>query len=233
PQRSASATVCRAEAAPPALPQKPRHPLPLRPRQRKSRAKRGEKQSSSTPAAMALAARAALVRVLPPRPSQPKQLKQGLGRRGGASLAVRAKDSDDFGALLSEKPAPPALEPAKRDGWEGFGRGVTGAAEEKEQEAQIEPASWDVLNQIGVELDSDKSYSVLVYGTSALVAIWISSIVVSALDSVPLVPQVMEVVGLGFTIWFTSRYLIFKENRDELITRVSSIKKQILGSHDN
>lgn len=24
------------------------------------------------------------------------------------------------------------------------------------------------------------------------------------------VPQVMEVVGLGFTVWFTSRYLIFK-----------------------
>jgi len=84
-----------------------------------------------------------------------------------------------------------------------------------------------------MQLDSDKSYSALVYGTSAVVAIWISSIVVSALDSVPLVPQVMEVVGLGFTIWFTSRYLIFKENRDELITRVSSIKKQILGSHDN
>ncbi|KAF8781120.1 hypothetical protein HU200_001097 [Digitaria exilis] len=185
---------------------------------------------------MALAARAALVRALPPRPSpisRQKQLKQGLGRRGGASLAVRAKDSDDFGALLSEKPVVPA--PAKRDGWEGFGRGVTSAAEEeeKEEEVQSEPASWDVLNQIGVQLDSDKSYSALVYGTSAVVAIWISSIVVSAIDSVPLVPQVMEVVGLGFTIWFTSRYLIFKENRDELITRVSSIKKQILGSHDN
>jgi hypothetical protein len=38
-----------------------------------------------------------------------------------------------------------------------------------------------------VQLDSDKSYSALVYGTSAVVAIWISSIVVSALDSVPLV----------------------------------------------
>ncbi|PUZ71064.1 hypothetical protein GQ55_2G284900 [Panicum hallii var. hallii] len=187
---------------------------------------------------MALAAPAGLVRVLPPRPSptsRPKQLKQGLGGRGGASLSLRAKDSDDFGALLSEKPAAPAS--ANRDGWEGFGRGVAGAAkeeeEEKEEEVQSEPVSWDVLNQIGVELDSDKSYSALVYGTSAVVAIWISSIVVSALDSVPLVPQVMEVVGLGFTIWFTSRYLIFKENRDELITRVSSIKKQILGSHDN
>ncbi|TVU09875.1 hypothetical protein EJB05_43384 [Eragrostis curvula] len=186
---------------------------------------------------MAVAARAALVRVLPPLPSptsRPKQqLKQGLGRRGGASLAVRAKDADDYGALLSEKPAAPA--PAKRDGWEGFGRDVSSAekdAEEEEEEVQSEPDSWGVLNQIGVELDSDKSYSALVYGTSAVVAIWISSIVVSALDSVPLVPQVMEVIGLGFTIWFTSRYLIFKENRDELITRVTSIKKQILGSHD-
>ncbi|WVZ65256.1 hypothetical protein U9M48_014652 [Paspalum notatum var. saurae] len=177
---------------------------------------------------MALAARTALVRVLPPRPSptsRPKQLKQG--GRGGASLAVRAKDSDDFGGLLSEKPAAPA--PAKRDGWEGFGKEVSSVEVEKE-EVQSEPASWDVLNQIGVELDSDKSYAALVFGTSAIVAIWVSSIVVSALDSVPLVPQVMEVVGLGFTIWFTSRYLIFKENRDELITGVTSIKKQILGS---
>lgn len=68
-------------------------------------------------------------------------------------LAVRAKDSDDFGALLSEKPSAPA----KRDGWEGFGRGVTSAAEEeKEEEVQSEPASWDVLNQIGVEVSARK-----------------------------------------------------------------------------
>ncbi|GJM98564.1 hypothetical protein PR202_ga15588 [Eleusine coracana subsp. coracana] len=177
---------------------------------------------------MALAARATLVRVLAPRPSPTTRPKQG--RRGRASLAVRAKDVDDYGALLSEKPAP-----AKRDEWEGFGRDVSSVEKDTEEEVEVqsEQASWGVLNQIGVELDSDKSYSALVYGTSAVVAIWISSIVVSALDSVPLVPQVMEVVGLGFTIWFTSRYLIFKENRDELITRVTSIKKQILGSHDN
>ncbi|XP_062199477.1 protein CURVATURE THYLAKOID 1D, chloroplastic-like isoform X2 [Phragmites australis] len=182
---------------------------------------------------MALAARAGLVRVLPPRPSsisQPRQLKQGC--RGGASLAVRAKDSDDFGALLSEKPVAPAPAPAPAK-WDGFGRDVSNVEEKETEEVQSEPASWGVLNQIGVELDSDKSYSALVYGTSAVVAVWISSIVVSALDSVPLVPQVMEVVGLGFTIWFTSRYLIFKENRAELIARVSSMKKQILGSHDN
>jgi len=70
---------------------------------------------------------------------------------------VRAKDSDDFGALLSEKPAAPA--PAERGGWEGFGRGVASAAaeeeeEKKEEEVQSEPVSWDVLNQIGVEVSA-------------------------------------------------------------------------------
>ena len=76
---------------------------------------------------------------------------------------MRAKDSDDFGALLSEKPAAPAPAPAKRDGWEGFGRGVASAAAEeeeeeegkmKEEEVQSEPVSWDVLNQIGVEVSA-------------------------------------------------------------------------------
>ena len=70
---------------------------------------------------------------------------------------MRAKDSDDFGALLSEKPAAPA--PAERVGWEGFGRGVASAAaeeeeEKKEEEVQSEPVSWDVLNQIGVEVSA-------------------------------------------------------------------------------
>ena len=66
---------------------------------------------------------------------------------------MRAKDSDDFGALLSEKPA--AQAPAKRDGWEGFGREASSAEEEKEEvEVQGEPASWGVLNQIGVEVSA-------------------------------------------------------------------------------
>lgn len=139
------------------------------------------------------------------------------------------KEEDGFRALDTEKPEWPA--PAKREGFEGFGREVSNG--EEDGQVQGEPAPWSVLNQIGVELDSDSSYTALVYGSSALVAIWISSIVVSALDSVPVVPQVMEVVGLGFTVWFTSRYLIFKENRDELITRIGSIKKQVLGSRDD
>uniref|UniRef100_A0A0E0ET18 Cyanobacterial aminoacyl-tRNA synthetase CAAD domain-containing protein n=1 Tax=Oryza meridionalis TaxID=40149 RepID=A0A0E0ET18_9ORYZ len=144
------------------------------------------------------AAAAALVR-LPLRPARATLPNQGFGRRrsGASSLAVRAKDSDDLRVLISEKPAEPAEPaPAKREGWEGFGREVGDG--DGEVQMQGESASWNVLNQIGVG-----------------------------------VPQVMEVVGLGFTVWFTSRYLIFKENRDELIARIGSIKKQILGSRES
>jgi len=85
---------------------------------------------------------------------------------------VRAKDSDDFGALLSEKPAAPA--PAERGGWEGFGRGVASAAaeeeeEKKEEEVQSEPVSWDVLNQIGVEVSARKAQPI----ACELVVLWI------------------------------------------------------------
>ena len=58
-----------------------------------------------------------------------------------------------------------------------------------------------ILKTFLMQLDSDKSYSALVYGTSAVVAIWISSIVVSALDSVPLVCS---------SLYFV--YVIFQSN---------------------
>ncbi|XP_044949313.1 protein CURVATURE THYLAKOID 1D, chloroplastic-like isoform X1 [Hordeum vulgare subsp. vulgare] len=177
------------------------------------------------------AAVAALVR-LPPRPARSSLRHQGFGRVGASPLAVRAaRDSDGFRPLVSEKPEWPAPAPAKREGLDGFGREASNGEEDGQVQGELAP--WSVLNQLGVELDSDSSYTALVYGSSAIVAIWISSIVVSALESVPVVPQVMEVVGLGFTVWFTSRYLIFKENRDELITRIGSIKRQVLGSRDD
>ncbi|KAK3024239.1 hypothetical protein RJ639_043615 [Escallonia herrerae] len=52
--------------------------------------------------------------------------------------------------------------------------------------------------------------TVLLYGGGAIVTIWVSSIVVGAINSVPLLPKIMELVGLGYTGWFVYRYLLFK-----------------------
>ncbi|MQM18947.1 hypothetical protein Taro_051947 [Colocasia esculenta] len=78
-------------------------------------------------------------------------------------------------------------------------------------------------------LDSEDTYYILIYGTGALVALWISSAIVGAIDSLPLFPKMLEIIGLGFTVWFTYRYLLFKKNRDELFEKIDHLKEQILG----
>lgn len=72
----------------------------------------------------------------------------------------------------------------------------------------------------------------VMYGSGAFFAGWILSAVVSAIDSVPLLPKILEIVGLGYAIWFSIRYLIFKENRDELLLKVGDLKRRVIGSGD-
>ncbi|CAN6710864.1 unnamed protein product [Malus baccata var. baccata] len=63
-------------------------------------------------------------------------------------------------------------------------------------------AKWDAV---------ENKSTVLLYGGGAIVAVWLSSIVVGAVNSVPLLPKVLELVGLGYTGWFVYRYLLFKD----------------------
>ncbi|XP_048141565.1 protein CURVATURE THYLAKOID 1A, chloroplastic isoform X2 [Rhodamnia argentea] len=60
---------------------------------------------------------------------------------------------------------------------------------------------WDAL---------ENKSTVILYGGGAIVAVWLSSVVVGAINSVPLLPKIMELVGLGYTGWFVYRYLLFK-----------------------
>ncbi|KAI3444461.1 hypothetical protein Pfo_001126 [Paulownia fortunei] len=72
--------------------------------------------------------------------------------------------------------------------------------------------------------------TVLLYGGGAIVAVWLASIVVGAINSVPLLPKIMELVGLGYTGWFVYRYLLFKSSRKELASDIEAIKKKIAGT---
>ncbi|PHT36015.1 hypothetical protein CQW23_23715 [Capsicum baccatum] len=80
---------------------------------------------------------------------------------------------------------------------------------------------WDAVE--------DKT-TVLLYGGGAIVAIWLSSILVGAVNSVPLLPKVLELVGLGYTGWFVYRYLLFKSSRKELAEDIEELKKKVAGS---
>ncbi|KAI3462115.1 hypothetical protein Pfo_018778 [Paulownia fortunei] len=89
------------------------------------------------------------------------------------------------------------------------------------------------LEDLNLKLDYEDKYSILVIGGGGAVALWLVAAVVGAIDSIPVFPKVMELVGLGYTLWFSSRYLIFKKNRVELVAQVEQIKQQVLGSEDD
>ncbi|XP_068636966.1 protein CURVATURE THYLAKOID 1D, chloroplastic-like [Aristolochia californica] len=89
--------------------------------------------------------------------------------------------------------------------------------------------AFQFLYGLKEKLNLEDAYPILLYGSTALGAIWISAAIVGAIDSIPVFPKVLEVVGLGFTVWFSYRYLLFEKNRDELLTKIEELKQEIDG----
>ncbi|CAM8911320.1 unnamed protein product [Rhodiola kirilowii] len=89
----------------------------------------------------------------------------------------------------------------------------------------------DIFEDLKEKWDGlENKSTVLIYGGGSIVAVWVSSILVGAINSVPVLPKIMELVGLGYTGWFVYRYLLFKSSRKELATDIESLKKKIAGT---
>lgn len=58
------------------------------------------------------------------------------------------------------------------------------------------------------------------YAVGGLVTITVLRAVVAAVDSLPVLPGALELVGLGYTAWFVWRYVLFKESREELLEEI-------------
>ncbi len=54
----------------------------------------------------------------------------------------------------------------------------------------------------------------LIFG--AIIAFRVSLAVISAINEIPLVAPTFELVGIGYSIWFISRYLLNTSSRQEL-----------------
>eukprot|EP00252_Welwitschia_mirabilis_P001756 TRINITY_DN11694_c0_g1_i1.p1 TRINITY_DN11694_c0_g1~~TRINITY_DN11694_c0_g1_i1.p1 ORF type:complete len:229 (-),score=45.91 TRINITY_DN11694_c0_g1_i1:273-959(-) len=88
----------------------------------------------------------------------------------------------------------------------------------------------DLVVNLKKKFDSveDKS-KLFIYGGCVLAALWLSTTLIEVIDSVPLFPRLMELVGFGYTVWFVYRYLLFKGNRDELAVIIKELKQKITG----
>lgn len=65
---------------------------------------------------------------------------------------------------------------------------------------------------------------------TAGITVYIILSVLDAIDNIPLLSSILELVGLGYSAWFITRYLLKASTRQELFSEFNSLKQQVLGS---
>ena len=65
---------------------------------------------------------------------------------------------------------------------------------------------------------------------AALLALRVVLTVLVTLNDIPLLAPTFELVGIGYSVWFVSRYLLKSSNRQELSLELQKLKQQVVGS---
>ena len=85
-------------------------------------------------------------------------------------------------------------------------------------------------NYISSFFDKNKhAILTLVLILSGFVTVKVVIAVLNAINGVPLLAPIFEIIGIVYAIWFTFRNLIKSETRQELSYKVSSFKKELIG----
>ncbi|XP_068635761.1 protein CURVATURE THYLAKOID 1B, chloroplastic isoform X2 [Aristolochia californica] len=83
------------------------------------------------------------------------------------------------------------------------------------------PEIWDKV---------EDKYAVTSLGVAAVVVLWGSTGLISAIDKLPLVPGILELVGIGYTGWFAYQNLVFEPDREALIKKIKDTYSGIIGT---
>lgn len=67
----------------------------------------------------------------------------------------------------------------------------------------------------------------LIFG--AIIAVKLLLAVLDAINDIPLLSPLFELIGIGYTTWFVYRYLWKAENRRELSHDFNALKEQVIG----
>ncbi|AVH70174.1 CAAD domain-containing protein [Nostoc sp. 'Lobaria pulmonaria (5183) cyanobiont'] len=82
-----------------------------------------------------------------------------------------------------------------------------------------------------------QEYKLLIISFALLVitvtALKIFLAVLNAINDIPLVSPILQFIGLGYTVWFTFRYLLKDSTRQELAGEIRLLQKQILGRQES
>ncbi|XP_073002336.1 protein CURVATURE THYLAKOID 1B, chloroplastic-like [Typha latifolia] len=101
------------------------------------------------------------------------------------------------------------------------GEASAGVATELPEIVNTIQGAWDRL---------EDKYAVTSLAFAGFIALWSTSGMISAIDRLPVVPGALELVGIGYSGWFAYRNLVFKPEREALLTKIKGLYNDIIGS---
>ncbi|CAD5163980.1 unnamed protein product [Musa acuminata subsp. malaccensis] len=116
----------------------------------------------------------------------------------------------------------------------GSGRKVAGkfiVRAAGESSAEVATELPEIVKKIQDAWDKlEDKYAISGLALVGAIALWSTGGMISAIDRLPVVPGVLEIVGIGYTGWFAYHNLVFKPDRDALIAKIKGIYGEIIGS---
>lgn len=67
---------------------------------------------------------------------------------------------------------------------------------------------------------------------TAFISVKLLLAILNAVNEVPLLAPLFELIGLGYSAWFVYRFLLKDANRQELTENFTALKDQVLGKHN-
>lgn len=120
--------------------------------------------------------------------------------------------------LLTPQKLPTATESSNSE-WQKYGE-------------QVSSFLSTLPSYIGKFYEENKGAVWVVGGIVAvLVTVKLTLALLDAIDDIPLIAPSLQLIGLGYTIWFVYRYLLKAETRQELLQEINAIKAQVLGTN--
>ncbi|MDR9402661.1 MAG: CAAD domain-containing protein [Halothece sp. Uz-M2-17] len=108
------------------------------------------------------------------------------------------------------------------------------AGDQPQWQQQIQPVV-DVISKLPNYLgqffaDYQQPLLVILLFIAAFITVKVTFAVLGAINGIPLLSPVFELVGLGYTGWFVYRYLLRASTRAELTSEFNNLKGQVLGN---
>ncbi len=77
--------------------------------------------------------------------------------------------------------------------------------------------------------DYQKPITIVVLIVSAIITLKVTLAAIDAINDIPLLSPLFELIGIGYSAWFVYRYLLRAATRQELSSEIKSLKNQVVG----